>query len=227
MLDLGRVVYLDTQKTGSTFLTQFLSTHSGLPVLFQRKHSPLVPEVWTREKVSVVMSIREPWSYYESLFKFGLDGKGQIFYQFRAEGKGDLYEPSEASFLKFLKELNRGHHMGLITRRLLAIMGEKEPSTLLRSVSEANSPAEPKPIHIVRMEHMGVDFSGLAHEWEGFGQLGEKVGGANVGLRRNASKGRGFRMSETLRHELQQTGGPLGELEAPVFDIYRRWGNTS
>ncbi len=227
MLDLGRVVYLDTQKTGSTFLTQFLVAHSGLPVLFQSKHSLLNPEVWTRDKVSVVMSIREPWSYYESLFKFGLDAKGQIYWGFRAKGKGHLYQPTEANFLQFLEELNRGHEWGLVTRRLLAIANEKEPSGLLSSVGAANSRGGAKPIHVLRMEHMGADFSGLAEEWDGFGRLAELVDGENAGLNRNASKGQGFRLSETLRRELQHTDGPLGELEAPVIDIYRRWSEPS
>lgn len=227
MLDLGRVVYLDTQKTGSTFLSRFLSLYSGLPVLFQKKHSPIAAEVWNRAEVSVIMSVREPWSYYESLFKFGLDGKGQIYWDLRSQGKGHLYQPNEQSFLKFVTVLNQGHEWGLITRRLLAISAIEEPSALLASIGPQEASGIDRRIHIVRMEHMSTDLSNLATEWDGFGRLGETVDGADASISRNASSGQGFRLSDGLRHDLQQARGMLGEIEGPVLDIYARWAESA
>jgi len=223
MLDLGRVVYVDAQKTGSTFLTEFLVRNSGLPVLFQRKHSPLTAEIWERPDVTVFMTIREPAAYYESLFRFGLDGSGSISAALRARGLAHVYEPDEEHFRAFIRAVNDGRRWGLMTRRLTTITSLERPGQLTRRVSTGGGVRRRRRIHAVRMEHMAADLTNLAEQWEGFSRLGALIPTADPSIDRNASSGRGFRLSDAARAELRSLDGPLGDLERPVLDLYARW----
>lgn len=223
MLDLGRVVYADTQKTGSTFLSELLVRHSGLPVVFRRKHSPLTAEIWDRPEVSVIVTVREPAAYYESLFRFGLDGMGNIFHGLTRRGLGHVYEPDEEHFAAFVAALNDGRRWGLFTRRLTTVAGLERPGQLTRRISTGGGPRRQRRIHAVRMEHMADDLANLAEQWEGFADLGARVPTADPSINRNASSGRGFRLSDAARAELRSPDGPLGDLESPILDIYARW----
>lgn len=241
MLDLGRLVYLDTQKTASTFLIDFFSIYSGLPVAFFRKHSPLNQDVLKRPQFSLLVSIRRPGPYYESVFRYGLDGKGEIFKAFQREGREGLYQPSVENFMEFLAAVNEGRNWGLLTRRLLKITTCHSPGEFFNSEGDARQHVAVK--NFLRAEHLSEDFRRREAEWLGFRRLSRIVSDQKAMLRhtrasllrtrltglppvwkhapkKNKSRGEGFRVGQEMLSWLDSDEGPLAHLEKPVFDLY-------
>jgi hypothetical protein len=239
VLDLGRVVYLDAQKTGSTFLSDFLSTHSGLEVISFGKHAPITEQQTQRETVSLLISIRRPGPYYLSLFRYGLDGKGEIFNRVKNAGRISLYQPKVDCFEAFLGFLNDGESNGLQTRRLLRIMNLKSPTSLPSADSQES---KFRLEDFVRLEELKLDLNRREPEWAEFGRLSKLVvnqpkllaltaasrfqtGPAITSPRlkfrinRNRSKA-SFTLSRQYLDKLDSPEGPIGELERPIFELY-------
>lgn len=84
MIDLGRVVYLDMQKTGSTYVTGFLKRHLDLPVLRSSMHGRMKKK--PPEDTFCFISVRDPLEQYISLYRYGCDGKGGFFKRQKANG---------------------------------------------------------------------------------------------------------------------------------------------
>jgi hypothetical protein len=101
MHDFGELMYLDPQKTGSTFISQFLRHCCLLPELRFIKHHPVALD--RRPKTVYFISARNPFSTYASLYRFGCDGKGGIRTLLEHYGKTDLYEPSVENFEEWLR----------------------------------------------------------------------------------------------------------------------------
>ena len=91
MLDFGTFCYLDTQRTGSTFIRAFLKKHAAVPVLHDMLHHPIYPtlrqperggalwQLWSRFKPGgklFFVSARDPVETYLSLYNYGVDGRG-------------------------------------------------------------------------------------------------------------------------------------------------------
>ncbi len=76
------IVYLDLQKTGSTHIAKVLKTIPSENGVKLRKHITFeqVPmnlrQDWTRK--TILGSIRNPWSWYVSLWAYGCAGKGSM-----------------------------------------------------------------------------------------------------------------------------------------------------
>lgn len=240
MLDLGRVVYLDAQKTASTFLVDFLAIHSELDVVSFQKHAAITDEQLRREGVSLLISIRRPGPYYLSLFKYGLDGRGQIFNQFRKAGQLDLYQPNEHCFRRFVDAVNEGQTFGLQTRRLLQIMSLDSPSLLPGGTRDGSSF---RVEDFIRTEELTWDLARRRAEWAGFARLANLVENEPMlnryevtsrahsalgleepkwkhGVNRNRSMA-SFEVDSLYLVSLDSPTGPLGKLEEPIFNIYQ------
>lgn len=73
MLKTQNWVYLDLEKTGCTFLrTKLLSVYSNDYFADTRKHVP--PDIYSHQRT--LITIRDPYSYYFSLFSYGMMRKG-------------------------------------------------------------------------------------------------------------------------------------------------------
>ena len=96
MHDFGRIVYMDMQKTGSTFVSEFLRFSCKLPERNFQKHAPIGddyrPDAW------YFITVRHPMTLYSSLYRYGLDRKGGIFKRLQAANLLSVY----ASFERFV-----------------------------------------------------------------------------------------------------------------------------
>ena len=101
MHDFGPLVYMDIQKTGSTFVSAFLKNSCLLEEIGESKHGTI------RAKYNpdnfYFMSIREPVSCYISLFRYGLDKRGGFFKSLKSAGYKDPYQDESVSFNKWLE----------------------------------------------------------------------------------------------------------------------------
>ncbi|NOR63531.1 MAG: hypothetical protein GQ535_13680 [Rhodobacteraceae bacterium] len=99
MIDFGEIVYLDVQKTGSSFVGQFLRACTGLPELSRQRHAPAKTR---RAGAFYFTTVRNPLAQYISLFQYGLQGRGGMVERFHDAGMADYYQPSNAAFERWL-----------------------------------------------------------------------------------------------------------------------------
>lgn len=124
MDDFGEFCYLDVQKTGSTFISKLLKESSLLPILYSDKHSA-VSDLNIKRSLSLIRkgnfrgffkrvgvyrdsafyfnSVRNPFDYYASLYNYGCDGRGGLFYQLSQNGMASLYDKTENGFLTWVE----------------------------------------------------------------------------------------------------------------------------
>ncbi|MBE1281965.1 MAG: hypothetical protein GJ676_01515 [Rhodobacteraceae bacterium] len=103
MLDYGQVVYLDPQKTGTTFVAEFLRDHLDLECLCYRKHKPVRGRL--HQNAFHFISVRNPVDQYVSLYKYGLKKGGRLRRRLYKNGLDDLYEGSPQSFNAWLEKI--------------------------------------------------------------------------------------------------------------------------
>lgn len=101
MHDFGSLVYLDVQKTGSTYVSKFLQECCILEEKKYMKHYPVSTD-YSTDKFYFI-SVRNPFEQYPSLFQYGIDGKGGLFRAVKEAGFRELYKPDNESFNKWLK----------------------------------------------------------------------------------------------------------------------------
>lgn len=101
MKDFGPIVYLDLQKTGSSYTMRFIRTTSNLDVIYKDVHGPVLSR-YDPSKFHFI-TVRHPVSQYISLFRFGLDGKGALHTRLRKLGLAeDLYREGNDGFNRWL-----------------------------------------------------------------------------------------------------------------------------
>jgi len=109
MHDFGEIIYLDLHKTGSSYISEFLKTCCLLTEKKFHKHD------WIRENYDsnkfYFISIRHPFSLYSSLYRFGLDGKGDVRNRLRASNNLSAYS-SFNSFADFLLDERNANLLG-------------------------------------------------------------------------------------------------------------------
>ena len=88
MEDYGKLVYLDVQKTGSTFICAFLRECAKLGLHHSEQHARVAA---ARPGTTYAISVRHPLEQYVSLFRYGLDEKGAVFSRIKSSGRADLY----------------------------------------------------------------------------------------------------------------------------------------
>jgi hypothetical protein len=130
MHDFSHLVYLDLHKTGSSFVSKFLQDCCLLNEVKFHKHA------WIKDDYEAnkfyFITIRHPVSLYSSLYRFGLDGLGDVRNRFARSGKLAAYS-SFNSFVEFcLDERNSSllgygyndiyaHHIGFMSFRFLKL----------------------------------------------------------------------------------------------------------
>lgn len=112
MHDFGKIVYLDLQKTGSTYVSRFLNEACTLPLVREIKHGRI--EGGRNPDAFHFITIRHPLAQYRSLYRYGLDGRGGLFARLDAAGHGGLYRDSTQAFNDWLIFLLDPAHAGLL-----------------------------------------------------------------------------------------------------------------
>ena len=102
MYDYGRLVFLDNQKTGSTFVSKFLETCCTLDRVKHPKGMKHVPVRSFYDKENTYFAtVREPFALYSSLFRYGVDQKGSTWKGLKKRKLLHLYE-SFPDWLEFV-----------------------------------------------------------------------------------------------------------------------------
>ena len=101
MHDFGKLVYMDPQKTGSTFVSQFLRETCILRELREWKHGRLNSR--PKKRAYYFVTVRHPVSQYSSLFRYGLDKRGGLYERLSQLGQSDLYTSEVGAFNKWLR----------------------------------------------------------------------------------------------------------------------------
>lgn len=140
MDDYGSVVYLDVQKTGSTFISSFMRQHMALPLLMSRKHDRIErrnPEAY------YFISAREPLSSYVSLYQYGCEGRGRFARSLKSAGHDGLYDGTQEGFadwLQFLLDPDNARYLPAVYRRgNPALVGLQSSRFLALSFVDAHS----------------------------------------------------------------------------------------
>lgn len=177
MHDFGKIVYLDLQKTGSNFVSQFLRAACLHPERHLHKH------VWIEDDYRpdsiYFITVRQPLMLYSSLYRFGLDGRGGLHKRLQEAGHLPIYSSFER-FTAFLLDPGNGallhpryagpiaEEMGFMSFRFLllnlqfplarirACLGEGRPAASLMSDSIIS--------HVLKNESLNDDLLRLATE---------------------------------------------------------------
>ncbi len=113
MHDFGKLVYMDLQKSGSTFVSRFLSETCILPELREWKHGRLNGR--PKKGAFYFVTVRHPLDQYSSLFRYGLDGRGGLYERLSSLGNGKLYSREDGAFsqwLQFVMDYRNAAYLG-------------------------------------------------------------------------------------------------------------------
>jgi hypothetical protein len=94
--DFGAIVYLDLQKTGSSFVSEFLKHSCTSPERKFLKHAWIGNDF--RQDASYFITVRHPETMYSSLYRYGLESKGEVFHYLKSNNLLAVY----SSFDKFV-----------------------------------------------------------------------------------------------------------------------------
>lgn len=174
----GKLVFLDVQKTGSTYVSAFLKAACKSSETRFSKHGRIRgdhdPESF------YFISVRDPLEQYRSLFRYGLDRRGGLFTRLRRAGLEGIYQPSQdgfEAFLRFLLDPGNARFLkeqyerfaseldvGFMTHRHL-MLSFCNPVSVLKSTSRAQLAACYKEQriwrHAVRQERLVEDLKQL------------------------------------------------------------------
>jgi len=117
MHDFGPFAYLDLHKTGSSYISKFLSECSTCDEIYFKKHH-WVTDNFHADKFYFI-SIRRPIDMYSSLYRFGKDGKGSVFNQLKRSCNLNAYDSFE-SFLTFFLDSKNADFLGYGYRQDIA-----------------------------------------------------------------------------------------------------------
>lgn len=146
MHDFGKLVYLDLQKTGSTFVSRFLNETCTLALIKESKHE----RIHSRPDRAVFhfITVRHPISQYSSLFRYGLDRQGALYDHLAQRGDAGLYAREPEAFSRWLRfvlqyenaaalgegfeRIPREYNLGFLSYRYLMLSFARPEKTLLR-----------------------------------------------------------------------------------------------
>jgi hypothetical protein len=77
MHDFGKIAYLDVQKTGSSYVSEFLNSCYILKQVRFAKHDGVREDY--RSDCFYFITLRNPYDTWSSLYRYGLDRRGDIF----------------------------------------------------------------------------------------------------------------------------------------------------
>src|SRR4051812_39466721 len=101
MYEFPSFVYLDVEKSGSTFIFQVFANYSSEKEILPDHHAPL-PLDCDRSKFYFI-SIRDPLDSYISLYSFGCGDRGKMRTRFERRDLGHFYDGTTEGFNKWLQ----------------------------------------------------------------------------------------------------------------------------
>lgn len=108
MHDFEKIVYLEMQKSGSSFVNRFMKECCLLKEVKHRKHQPIRDDYDSGKFYFI--TIRNPIGLYSSLYRYGLDGRGKVYQALRNRGKRKVYSSIE-SFIEFISNPRNARFM--------------------------------------------------------------------------------------------------------------------
>lgn len=100
MLEFEDFVYLDVQKTASTFIKDFLRQFARTEEVEYQRHTPV--DHYDPEKLYII-SCRDPLKYYLSLYSFGCSGKGGLAQRLARKEMSHFYNGTSDGFTNWLQ----------------------------------------------------------------------------------------------------------------------------
>ena len=100
MLEFKNFVYLDVQKTGSTYIRHFLQNFSRTPWITDQRHGPV--DRYDSDKLYII-SCRDPLPQYLSLYSFGCREKGKLRRRLARAGMANFYDGTIKGFTGWLE----------------------------------------------------------------------------------------------------------------------------
>ncbi len=101
MDDFGDIVYLDVQKTGSSFISAFLKGCANSETRVFKKHGRI--ESGQRRDAIYFISTRNPIDQYFSLFRYGCDRKGGLFRRLSDRKLEHMYRRTPEAFERWMQ----------------------------------------------------------------------------------------------------------------------------
>ncbi len=101
MYEFETFVYLDVEKTGSTFIRDFLEQFCTEREVSSEKHAGVRSD-YDKSKLYFI-SVRSPLDQYLSLYSFGCEMKGKLTNRLQKAGYGHFYDGTWEGFRKWLK----------------------------------------------------------------------------------------------------------------------------
>jgi hypothetical protein len=177
MLNFKSFCYLQNQKTGSSFVEAFLRNFSNEPVVYYEKHAAVPVKNYNKNKFYFI-NVRLPLNQYWSLFNYGLDGKGEIYFRLLYSGYGYLYQNDIAGFDAWLSFVSNPKHsrllhpdyteeialqFGFMTWRFLrlACLGFQETGTFLKNIDQAKLADNLIVSNVIKTENLRADLKEL------------------------------------------------------------------
>jgi len=118
MHEFETFVFLDVQKTGTTFIVRFLREFCTEKELRKRLHN-CVSGDYDPNKFHFI-SVRNPLDQYVSLYSYGSERKGPLYKKFVLQGHGDLYDGSWGGFKSWLDFALAPENAGYLSRAYAA-----------------------------------------------------------------------------------------------------------
>lgn len=112
MQEFESFVYLDVQKTGSSFIIFLLRTFCREQQIRAAKHRS-VGAPYDSNKFHFI-SVRTPLDQYLSLYSYGCSGKGALYRRLGRRGKEHLYDSTWKGFKRWLRFILDEEHAELL-----------------------------------------------------------------------------------------------------------------
>ncbi len=150
MQEFETFVYLDLEKTGSTFIVRLLRDHCRETLIRGGKHKPMGADA-DRSKFYFI-SVRDPLELYLSLYSFGCKRWGTLRGKLASTGQPDFYDGTMERFAQWLdfllkpantKTIGAGFATGRIGR-LLGLHSYRYLKLVLGDAAEALDGCETK-----------------------------------------------------------------------------------
>jgi hypothetical protein len=183
MHEFESFVYLGVQKTGTTFISDFLMRFSKEREISRKAHQPVGPNEVDRNKTYII-SVRDPLDAYISLYSYGSQARGRAHNNFVRDGIHGLYDGTMDGFTDWLtyvlkprnsEQLEKPYAymgngrtcelLGFQSWRYLRLALANPPGTLGACSNEDEIRAlykrEKLPSHIIRYENFIPDLVAL------------------------------------------------------------------
>ncbi len=145
MHEFESFVYLDVQKTGSSFICSFLKNFCSEKEIRVELHAGMRADC-DKSKL-YFMSVRGPLDQYLSLYSFGCQGDGQLFQRLQTRGYGDFYDGTWHGFCHWLAFVLEPENAGMLgagyrtkhSDRTSELIGYQSYRVLSLAIPDANA----------------------------------------------------------------------------------------